>query len=138
MHPALHLLRGCRLTLPALFVVLTAPLLPVQLAAQSHQTNANTHHHYQMIDLGTFGGPVSNVAGEPAQKVITSSGTIVGGSDTALPTPEPGCYNPIQTPDCFIIHAFAWRAGHLKDLGTLSGGNYSFALEINELFGQSV
>jgi probable HAF family extracellular repeat protein len=112
------------------------PLLLVQGAAAQPrpdgQARNGAHHHYQMIDLGTFGGPTSSVTGEPTQKVINNAGVIVGGSDTALPTPEPDCYNPIFKPDCFIIHAFAWRAGHLKDLGTLPGGNYSFALEINE------
>jgi probable HAF family extracellular repeat protein len=85
-----------------------------------------------MIDLGTLGGPSSSVTSGPEQKVINDAGTIVGGSETYLQTPEPGCYNPIFNPDCLIIHAFAWRADHLKDLGTLPGGNYSFALEINE------
>jgi probable HAF family extracellular repeat protein len=90
------------------------------------------HHHYQLIDVGTLGGPRSSISTEPQQNVINSGGTIVGGSDTSLPTPEPACYNPIFNPDCLIIHAFAWRAGYLQDLGTLPGGNYSFALEINE------
>jgi probable HAF family extracellular repeat protein len=99
-------------------------------AASSKSTPA--HHHYQMIDLGTFGGPRSGVSTEPEQNVINNEGTIVGGTDTSLLTPEPECFNPIANPDCFIVHAFAWRSGHLKDLGTLPGGNYSFALEINQ------
>ncbi len=92
---------------------------------------AKQHHHYKLIDLGTFGGITTSVSTEPEQNVINDAGAIVGGSDTALPTP-PGCFNPIGNPDCLITHAFLWRAGHLKDLGTLPGGNYSFALEINQ------
>jgi probable HAF family extracellular repeat protein len=90
-----------------------------------------THHHFRMIDLGTLGGPSSSVSTEPEQSVIDDAGTIVGGSETSVLTPEPGCYNPIGNNDCLIIHAFSWEAGHLKDLGTLPGGNYSYALEIN-------
>jgi len=106
--------------------------IPVQLAAQDNQDHHHMHHHYQLIGLGTFGGPGNVVAIEPFQNVINSNGTVVGGADTSIPAPEPGCYNPIGNPDCFISHAFVWRGSNLKDLGTLPGGNYSFAMAINE------
>src|SRR5262249_989699 len=108
-----------------------AALLPE--APPARPNSAATHHHYQLIDVGTLGGPSSRGSSEPPQAVIHSSGTIVGGSETSLPTPEPGCYNPIGNPDCLIMHAFAWRGSHLRDLGTLPGGHYSTALEINEM-----
>src|SRR5689334_10906121 len=42
------------------FITLLA--IPAQLAAQSKQGHKNaSHHHYQLIDLGTFGGPLSGV-----------------------------------------------------------------------------
>lgn len=115
--------------------IFTVLLTPPGLAAQAQPAAQNgpaLHHHYQLIDLGTFGGPNSSVAIEPDQNVINSVGTIVGGADTSLPTPEPACYNPIGNPDCFILHAFVWRGNNLKDLGTLPNSNYSFALEIND------
>jgi probable HAF family extracellular repeat protein len=119
-----------------LFVAAVASLvalaISVQLVAQDKQHHAHEYHHYQLIDLGTFGGPNSGVDIEPFQNVINDNGTVVGGADTSIPTPEPGCYNPIGNPDCFISHAFVWEDNGLKDLGTLSGGNFSFATAINQ------
>ena len=112
--------------------LLAALVLPVQLAAQGKQDHHHKYHHYQIRDLGTFGGPGSAVNIEPFQNVINRNGTVVGGADTSNTTPEPGCYNPIGNPDCFISHAFVSRNHRLKDLGTLPGGNFSFAAGINE------
>jgi probable HAF family extracellular repeat protein len=106
--------------------------IPASLAAQDKQNHHHEYHHYQLFDLGTFGGPNSGVDIEPFQNVINSNGTVVGGADTSIPTPEPGCYNPIGNPDCFISHAFVWEGNSLKDLGTLPGGNFSSATAINE------
>ena len=106
--------------------------LPAVSYAQGQKAK---HQHYKLIDLGTFGGPNSGVNIEPIQHVINNAGTVAGYSDTSMLTAEPACYNPNLNPDCFIIHAFVWRGGDLKDLGTLPGGNYSFASAINQ-FGQ--
>jgi probable HAF family extracellular repeat protein len=113
----------------ALFAALS---IPVQLAAQDKQDHHHKYHHYQLIELGTFGGPNSGVNFEPFQNVINNAGTVVGGADTSILTPEPGCYNPFGNPDCFISHAFVSRSNNLKDLGTLPGGNFSFATAINQ------
>ena len=40
----------------ALFAALP---IPVQLTGQDEQRDLHMHHHYQLIDMGTFGGPVS-------------------------------------------------------------------------------
>jgi probable HAF family extracellular repeat protein len=97
------------------------------------QEQKATHHHYKFVDLGTFGGPNSGVNGEPSVKVINNAGTVVGVADTPIPTSVPGGFNPIGRIDFFISHAFVWRGGSLKDLGTLPGGDYSFAAAINQL-----
>jgi probable HAF family extracellular repeat protein len=112
----------------ALFGLLAALLMPLQLFAQAPAT----HPHYKLIDLGTFGGPGSGVATEPGVPIINNIGTVVGGADTSVLTPVSGCYQPVGNPDCYISHAFAWRDGVLKDLGTLRGGNFSFAEGINQ------
>jgi probable HAF family extracellular repeat protein len=99
------------------------------------QSQARIHHHYKLIDLGTFGGPSSIVNTEPTENFINNAGTIVGGADTSIFTAVPGCYNPVNNNDCNVSHAFVWRNDHLKDLGTLPGGNFSYAEGIND-FGQ--
>jgi probable HAF family extracellular repeat protein len=108
----------------------TALAIPVQLAAQNKRSPHHQYHHYQLIDLGTFGGPNSGVNFEPFQNVINSNGRAVGGADTS--TAESSCYNPYGNPSCFVTHAFMSTGNGLKDLGTLPGGNFSFATAINQ------
>ena len=82
--------------------ILTAPS---QLAAQ--------HHHYKLIDVGTFGGYVSsiNMATDVNGRVLNMRGVTVGFSATAtpkLPTSQP-------TPNCFNFDSsggFQRRTGH--------------------------
>lgn len=122
-----------------LLVVLAALAMPSHLASQDDAPNrTGGYHHYKLVDLGTFGGPISGVNGEPTESdIINVAGTIVGGADTSVPTPVPGCYNPVLNMDCYIFHAFAWRSDGLMDLGMLPGGKFSFAEGINN-FGQIV
>lgn len=65
-----------------------------------------------MIDLGTFGGVISNLA-----FYINNKGQVVGISD--LPGDATG-------------HAFLWKNGALTDLGTLPGDFFSVAYGIND------
>lgn len=124
---------------PAIWVaavtILAALAIKARVAAQDKApVRAVSHHHYKLIDLGTFGGPISVVNVEPTENdMINDAGTIVGGADTSFPTPVSTCYNPVNRPDCYISHAFTWRDGHLMDLGTLPAGNFSYAEGINNL-----
>jgi hypothetical protein len=109
---------------------LTALAMPLGLAAQS---NKNLHHHYKLIDMGTFGGPESYINGfeygGPLYN-LNSAGTLAGWADTSLPDPYRNstnaygnfCFNG----DCYASHAFVTRGGFVVDLGTLPGG-YSSA-----------
>jgi probable HAF family extracellular repeat protein len=105
----------------ALFTVLSPPL---HLAAQGKQDQAPKHHHYQLIDLGTFGGPNTNfVTQGVGAQVLNNRGVVTGSADTSIPDPNaPNCISP----DCFISHAFKWQNGSLTDLGALPGVNSSF------------
>jgi probable HAF family extracellular repeat protein len=135
-------LKSRTLSITAL-ALLTALSVPVRLAAQDNQDRDNNHqhHHYQVIDMGTFGGPSSyfnsldltdvfgfgsvfyNIA-----QVRNAQGVFVGFADTSTPDPYPGfCY----VPDCFVTHAFHLKNGVRADLGTLPGGASSAAFWIN-------
>jgi probable HAF family extracellular repeat protein len=103
-------------------ITLFAPLaIPVQLAAQDNHSKHHRYHHYQLIDLGTFGGPQSYVTINNIQvsRILNSRGTAVGSADTPTPDPFPNfCFNF----DCFVSHAFQSQNGVLTDLGALPGG----------------
>ncbi|HWX94518.1 MAG TPA: hypothetical protein VNY29_17960 [Terriglobales bacterium] len=106
----------------ALFTLLTLPL-----AAENHGPK---HHHYKVVDLGTFGGPSSSV--NCCQHQITARGTVVGSADTSAANPNPGCFNgPLGVPDCNVNQAFQWRDDTLTDLGPLPGGYNSYSQAIN-------
>ena len=94
----------------------------------SHEVAAKKHHHYKLIDLGTFGGPGSVfnfMAG-----FLNNDGTAVGAAET--PDPIPPQFNPFPCgPGNFVYHALEWKKGTSHDLGTLPGGNCSNAIWIN-------
>lgn len=82
------------------------------------------HHHYKLIDLGTFGGAASYINEGGAEGVFSNAigddqGAFTGWADTSTADPSPGwCFNG----DCRVSHAFQWQNGAKKDLGALLGG----------------
>jgi probable HAF family extracellular repeat protein len=96
----------------------------VRLAAQDGTAQASKpkHHHYQLIDLGTFGGPTSGL--NFGTEVVNNRGTVGGQADTSIPNHPNSC---IFCGDPFIFHAFQWQNGILNDLGSLRGLNSSGA-----------
>jgi probable HAF family extracellular repeat protein len=118
------------LILVAAMTLFAALAIPVQLAAQDSQDN-HKHHHYQLIDMGTFGGPASFVpetifliAGNKGD--LNSRGLVVGGSATSTSTT--GTSNPNVCGELgglpFVSHAFEWQNGTVTDLGSLGGADY--------------
>jgi probable HAF family extracellular repeat protein len=112
------------ITAIALFTVLA---LPLHLAAQEKQHYHHQHHHYQLIDLGTLGGPNSYNESDPPENIINLRGAAAGYADTSVPDPYfPNCFT-----DCYVAHAFVWQGDVRTDLGALPGGYSSFASSIN-------
>jgi len=108
-----------------LITTLLALAIPLSGAA------AQKHHHYKLVDLGTFGGPTAygSING-PGLQLINNAGVVSSFADTAMPDPNAPtfCYNP----DCFLSHAFHWQDGVLTDIGALPGANSSASGPINE------
>ena len=104
--------------------LLTALAMPLQLAAQdsAKQNHHHRYHHYQLVDIGTFGGPNSTYLQPlpgPGGRLLNNSGTAVGSGDTS--TADPFCiwFNF----DCYVAHGFKWHDGLNSELGVLPGFN---------------
>ncbi len=107
-------------------MMMLALAFPVVCSAQESQVQGKPqHHHYKLVDLGTFGGPNSFYFSSPVVQSVNNRGTVAGAADTSLP--DPTCFG-----DCNILHAFSWEKGVLTDLGTLPGGSNSIAFWVNE------
>jgi len=107
-------------------ITLFALAMPVSLAPQDNakQHSHHKHHHYQLSDIGTFGGPNSSFLGAPpAGRLLTNSGIAVGGADT--PNADPLCL--ALNFDCFLSSGFKWQDGVAYPLVALPGSNNSFA-----------
>jgi probable HAF family extracellular repeat protein len=112
--------------------LLVALAIPVSLVAQEHPTK---HHQYNLVDVGTLGGPNVWFSFAGPTHLLGSNGTVTAGADTS--TVDPVCWNG---PDCFLMHGFKWQEGVMTDLGALpdgTGKNDSQASWIND-HGQTV
>jgi hypothetical protein len=92
-----------RLTCLASLLALATAL---QLAAQDLQDHHKWHHHYKLINVGTFGGPQNYINGDDllvpyigSSQDINNAGTLIGWADTSTLDPNPNfCFTPIATP----------------------------------------
>ena len=110
--------------------------LPLPLVAQDGQDLKHGHHHYKLIDIGTFGGPKSQF-NVPSSRGLNNRGIATGVADTSVP--DPNCPNNCFF-DNFIDHAFVSKDGVTTDLGALPGGASSFPAGVNNrglIVGQS-
>src|SRR5260370_7131455 len=110
-------MKSAKLVCITAIVLFAAFVVPTGLAAQDKH-NDHMHHHYKLIDLGTFGGPQSYSGVLPAvNPVVNEQGVAIAYADTPTPDPFPAfCFDP----DCFVPHAFQWQNANLTDLAPLA------------------
>ncbi len=103
----------------AAMTLFAALAIPARLAAWENQDHK--HHHYKLIDLGTFGGSQSYV-NEPVNSfaaILNRRGMVTGWADTSISDPYPNfCFDA----DCLVARVFQWDDGQLSDLGVLPNG----------------
>jgi len=102
------------------------------LAIPVSGTAAQKHHHYKLIDMGTFGVVETQTIGSPNQ--MNQRGVTVGAADTPTPTTPNNnpaiCGFSIVAP--VVNHAAKWQNGVVTDLGSLAApDNCSVATSIN-------
>jgi len=108
---------------PKKLAITTAVVLGVMFARQvsvSAQEPAK-HHHYKLVVVGTLGGPNSFLSG-PEQQTLNNQGTFVAFANTATPNPNPGCFVPFNSPDCFVERPVVLHNGKLTEMAVLPGG----------------
>ena len=107
-------------TAMTLFVVL-AILVP---SAAQERKQGQQHHRFRLVDLGTFGGPESNVNNAVnAGPIVSRRGAAVGSSATSVPTSShshPFVCGGLDGVVPFVFHGFRWLDGVVTDLGALS------------------
>jgi probable HAF family extracellular repeat protein len=111
--------------------------LALQLSAQDSSQPKVKHHKYKLVDLGTFGGPRSNIAaygnGSP---YINGKGNVVAIAMTRVPIHSNSNDLVCFPPDTNILHALRWQktTNKVTDLGALSPArkNCSSAVATND------
>jgi len=107
---------------------LTAIALPTAVANPGPLA-AQQHHHYKLIDMGTFGGPQSSIVdqGVPGGVYVNNAGMFTGYADSRRPDPNPKfCFL-----DCYVDRAFQWQDGVMAKLDVLHHGLSSAPVAIS-------
>lgn len=126
-----------RLMAVALFAPLAPTVRPVAQGQPVDEPHKRQHHRYRLIDIGTFGGPESNVnLAVNAGPILSRRGTSVGTSATSVPSsPESNFIcGGLDGAVPFVFHSFRWQEGAVSDLASLppAANNCSEAQAINE------
>jgi len=107
----------------AAIIAIAAIMIPIRIQGQSEK---GSHHHYKLIDVGTFGGPGGSIS-NPSSPVLNNGGMLVGYSDTAISDPfSPNCFL-----DCYLDRSWVLQNGVVTPLSPLPGGASNFATAIN-------
>jgi probable HAF family extracellular repeat protein len=111
----------------SLAIIASLMFFAVSKPPKLHGQERTQHHRYTLVDVGTFGGPVSYVNFNT--DVLNNHGTVVGSSETSIP--QPPNTNGFPCPPANIFKAFEWENGVVTNLDALAGGNCSNAIWIN-------
>ena len=93
------------------------------IAATPDTNTHHQHHHYRLVDIGTFGGPASFI--NPPNNVnpeLSSRGVTGGASATSVSTTSTNNFAACGGLDGLVpkvFHAFEWQKGSVLDLGAL-------------------
>jgi probable HAF family extracellular repeat protein len=114
----------------AAFTVFASAAMPVRLTARDGQERNRKHYHYELIDMGTLGGPVSTFPS------LSNRGVVAGWSATPNPltqTSNPFICGGIDGLAPFITVAYKFENGAVTDLGALPGSsNCSIPFGVND------
>jgi len=111
------------------FVAITVVTLAAALAESGRlvaqdgaaQRGKAMHHHYKLIEIGTFGGPNSTMQqpgtppSVPFVRILNRAGAEIGTGDTS--SLDPFCY--LGGSPCHVGYVFRWQDGVLSNLGVL-------------------
>jgi probable HAF family extracellular repeat protein len=98
--------------------VLTVLTITAAMNAQDVQVQPAKHHHYQLAQIPTLGGPGVNFFDNTNNiAVLNARGTVSGGAaDTLIPDP----FNPMYWwSNGNVTKAYLWQYGVLTELGSL-------------------
>ncbi len=109
---------------------LTLLILIVWGPLSAQQSRPTHHHHYKLVDLGTFGGPDGFLGGFTVP--VNLRGVVTGCSDSAVLDPNFAIENPIFAGDGYIQIAYRWSDGIRSKLRTLDGGTNACTAWIND------
>ena len=103
--------------------------IPVGSTAQGGVGHGHRPHHYQLIDMGTFGGPQSSIVdqGVPGGVYLNNAAMFTGYADSGMPDPnQKFCFL-----DCYVDRAFQWQDGIVTKLDVLHHGLSSAPVAIS-------
>ena len=115
----------------SLYIKILSLTAALTIAAQM----SSQEPRYRLIDMGTFGGPQSQLNPGSGNdfgdftRTLNRRGVVVGSADTDAPDP----FSTFCFFDCNAGHTFwAGSTGHLHDLGALPGGGSSLPTWISD------